>query len=201
VRGFRGSVELPEDVMATKEGESAALDLHALMDAAGRGDVEAIEACLAAGVDSNARARGWLPSFALGVAATKGRVGAIEALLRGGADPDLKGVESWTALMLAAANGHVAATKALAAVADQGVQDRNGHGALAVAASVGAVECVEALMPGTGDARQQAAEMARKEGWAAVVDFLSRYEAMLVDAAGLEAGVPKTRGRGATKRV
>ncbi len=78
--------------MASREGRRAC-------NAAERGDVEAIEALIKAGVDPNAS--NLADNTALHYAAWRGRTGAIKTLLAAGADPDARNVYRATPLDIA----------------------------------------------------------------------------------------------------
>ena len=88
--------------------------LQALLEAARCGDVDAINAALAAGADAAA----WVPGkgTALQQAAKEGHVHAIFALVLAGADPNPRGLGyGLGCLTLAAMSGHLKAVQALLA--------------------------------------------------------------------------------------
>lgn len=80
--------------------------------AAVAGDVPAVEACLSAGVDVNARDR--YGQTALMLAAHRGHLDVVKALLHHGADMNVTAKYGLSALMLAIVAGHEAIASELA---------------------------------------------------------------------------------------
>jgi len=117
-----------------------------LLDAAARGDAQAVEAQLARGAYANQRDANGLTALIL--SARAGAVPAIQALLRHGADPNLPGgVNGWTPLLHAVHKNQPAAVEALL---DGGAQlesrGRSGETALMMAAGYGYTPLVELLL-------------------------------------------------------
>jgi ankyrin repeat protein len=117
-----------------------------LLQAAGQGDTQALQALLSQGADANQKDAGGLTALILSVRA--GAAPAVEALLRHGADPNLRGgVNGWTPLMHAVHKNQLGAAQALL---DGGAQvdsrGRSGETALMMAAGYGYTPLVELLL-------------------------------------------------------
>jgi ankyrin repeat protein len=121
--------------------------LTALHHAAMRGDDAMVDVLLYAGANHRATTRlgGYTP---LHLAARQGQAGAIDRLVKAGADANLATLTGATALMLAAASGHVPAVKALLAhdVDVNAREKANAQTALMFAAASDRPEVVKVLL-------------------------------------------------------
>ena len=103
LRALRAHAHQREGVPA-KRARDAALPPDALHHAAQAGDIDALEATIAAGADVNARdARGWT---ALMHAANKGYTLLVPILIEAKAEVDIRAPDGATALFIAAVHGH-----------------------------------------------------------------------------------------------
>jgi len=129
-----------------------------LIQAAERGDIQALQALLSHGANPNQKDTRGLT--ALIVSARSGTVPAIEMLLRHGADPNLRGgLNGWTPLMHAVHQNQLGAARALL---DGGAQvDAGGHSgetALMMAAGYGYTPLVELLLDRGANPRAETAD-------------------------------------------
>jgi len=86
---------------------------HAVLDAAEKGNIEAVKQAIADGADVDAKdSDGWTP---LHNAALKGHKEIVELLIAKGADVNAKGRSGWTPLHFAANGGHREVAKLLIA--------------------------------------------------------------------------------------
>ena len=112
-------------------------DVGALHDAAGRGDVNAIQQIIESGVDVNAAAAGD-GETALHAAAVSGQVVAIRALVKAGANVNASDAQGCTPLLFALAfGGKDAIIELLQSGADPYVEDAVGRNAFDRAAARG----------------------------------------------------------------
>eukprot|EP01045_Picozoa_sp_COSAG04_P000328 COSAG04_NODE_7_length_45988_cov_220.188869_13_plen_604_part_00 len=136
-----------------------------LWEAAGEGDVAAIERLVGEGASPDTKG-GELGLPAVSAAAHEGHTAAVEALLRLGADPNAKTVDDRSAaLMYAACEGHAETVAVLlqggAAVDAVG---KYGRTALMIAAYNGHTDAVAALLRGGATV-----DVANHNGWAALM--------------------------------
>jgi ankyrin repeat protein len=110
-------------------------DEQELISAAGRGDVAAVNALLAKGVDVNAVGTGFQDGVtALMEASREGHLDVVQALLATGADVNLHAASSAYALGCAIVEGHLDVVQALLAKgADPNDRDSSGSNALGLA--------------------------------------------------------------------
>jgi uncharacterized protein len=129
-----------------------------LVQAAERGDTEAVQTLLSRGVDPNQKDSSGLTAII--VSARRGAVAAVEILLRHGADPNLRGgVNGWTPLMHAVHTNQLGAARALL---DGGAQvdgrRPSGETALMMAAGHGYTALVELLLDRGANPRAETAD-------------------------------------------
>jgi uncharacterized protein len=129
-----------------------------LLEAAGKGDTQAVQTLLSHGADPNRKDAGGLTALIVSVRA--GCVPAVEMLLRHGADPNLRGgVNGWTPLMHAVHKNQPGAAQALL---DGGAQvdsrGRSGETALMMAAGYGYTPLVELLLERGANPRAETAD-------------------------------------------
>jgi ankyrin repeat protein len=207
-----GHREVLEALLAKGADVNARADngVTALMGAASNSNLEMVQALLAKGADVNARAEnGWV---ALMAAAEKGDFGVVQALLAKGADANARlangrtelvfssqygGVvvnkvrvdQGFSALMLAARNGHLEVVRLLlAAGADVNAKSSNGDTAMMVAAGKGHTEVVQVLLAKGGVAESLPAAQGSAPGAGEPVALSSPHGTVIESAANAGGG-------------
>lgn len=118
---------------------------QAMIDAANRGDLQAVEKYIAAGVNVNAQ-NIFGEDTALMNVAMKGHLPVVKFLIKAGANPNLQDRLGQTALIKASVMGKSAiVNELLAAKADFDIRDQGGYTALLHAAMKGYADIVKSL--------------------------------------------------------
>jgi ankyrin repeat protein len=150
----------------------------ALILASHNGHLETVQALLAAGADTTARAqRG---NTALILASDNGHLGVAQALLAAGADTAAQNQSGVTALILASDEGHQEVVQALlAAGAGTAAQSNHGNTALILASVEVHLEVVQALLAAGADTAAQNQDGDTALIWASVNGHQEAVQALL----------------------
>ncbi len=168
---FTGCSSPDERALARLERENIPFTVEDFVASAGRNDTEAVDLFLTAGMDADAfNIEGYT---ALMMAAEQGNAETTNLLLERGANPDAQGLEGITALMQAAFHNRAEVVEILLeAKADTRPTDDKGWSAITKAANQGHARVVGLLTPHSADQQARALAIAARVGHLEVVEAL-----------------------------